>query len=87
MEFMSVFFAVIIGFFLVIGDHLAISVGLSKSRNFGLACWLGFVALPIAVMAFVNFHLLFVALPVSAVLSGILFVKRRSGNLADEFEG
>lgn len=79
MTVFTIFYGIILGFFLAVGDGSATKVRMRHGYKKGLLTWLAMTAAPLAIAIYVDYKVALVAAIAGIVLSGLVFWQARTG--------
>jgi len=75
----TIFYGILLGFFLAVGDGSATQVRMQHGYKKGLLTWLAMTAAPLAIAIYVDYKVALVAAIAGFVLSGLVFWQARTG--------
>jgi hypothetical protein len=75
----TLFYGILLGFFLAVGDGSATQVRMQYGYKKGLLTWLAMTAAPLAIAIYVDYKVALVAAIAGFVLSGLVFWQARTG--------
>jgi len=82
MDFFTLFYGILLGFFLAVGDGTATRARMQYGYQKGLFAWVALTVLPLAVASYIDWKVALVAALVGIILSGLVFWQARTGRSA-----